>query len=112
MPELISWQLGTAAYDAQKQVAAAKALDDHLSYLEGSLKGRKWLVNDQAGPSLADLTIGASLLFACRFYIDKKMRDRLPQMVAFLTRLREVEGLEELFTIQMVEERRQPASAS
>lgn len=112
MPELISWQLGTAAYDAQKQGAAAKALDDHLSYLEGSLKGRKWLVNDQAGPSLADLTIGASLLFACRFYIDKKMRDRLPQMVAFLTRLREVEGLEELFTIQMVEERRQPPSAS
>lgn len=112
MPELISWRLGTAAYDAQKEEAAAKTLDEHLGYLEGSLKGKKWLVGDQAGPSLADLTIGASMLFACRFYIDKKMREGLPQIVAYLTRLREVEGLEELFTIHMLEERRQPPSAS
>lgn len=106
MPELISWRLGTASYDPQKEAAAAEALDGHLAYLEASLQNRRWLVNDEAGgPSLADLTVGASILFACRFYIDKKMREGIPQIVAYLARLREVEGLEELYTIHMIEER-------
>lgn len=114
MPDLISWRWGTSAYDARKEEPAAKILDEHLGYLEDTLSdGRKWLVvaSDQThsgGPSLADLTVGALLLFACRWYIDREMRETLPRITAYLARLREVEGLGELFTIDMIEERKQP----
>ncbi|KAK7754276.1 hypothetical protein SLS62_003855 [Diatrype stigma] len=114
LPDLIAWRWGTSSdYDARKEEFAAKLLDEHLGYLEDTLRdGRKWLVaaggSNGSGPSLADLTVGSSLLFACRFYIDRKMRESLPQITAYLARLREVEGLEELFTVDMVEERKQP----
>ena len=112
--DVIWWRLGTAAYDARKEDEATKALEELLGYLEKTLEGRAWLVNEDqsAGPSLADLTVGASVLFACRFYIDKAMRERLPNTMAHLARLRSVQGLRELFTIHMIEERRPPPGAS
>lgn len=107
--DLIWWRLGTTAYEPRKEDEAAKTVAEHLEYLEKSLGGRTWLVNDNhGGPSLADLTVGASLLFACRFYIDKRMRERLPNIMAHLDRLRALEGLEELFTIHFIDERQQP----
>ena len=106
--DLIWWRLGTTAYEPRKEDEAAKILDEHLEYLEKTLEGRTWLVNDShGGPSLADLTVGASLLFACRFYIDRRMRERLPNIIAHLDRLKAVEGLGELFTIHFIEERQQ-----
>ncbi|RYO79144.1 hypothetical protein DL766_000081 [Monosporascus sp. MC13-8B] len=105
--DLIQWRLGTASYESGKEEAAAAALKGHLAHLEGSLKGSTWLVDDQSGPSLADLTVGAAILFAWRFYIDGEMREGIPHTMAYLRRLREVDGLEELFTINMIEKRKQ-----
>ncbi|RYP80904.1 hypothetical protein DL770_006062 [Monosporascus sp. CRB-9-2] len=104
--DLIQWRLGTAPYECGME-AAAVALQGHLAHLEESLKGRAWLVDDQSGPSLADLTVGSAILFARRFYIDREMREGIPHTMAYLRRLKEVDGLEELFTINMIEKRKQ-----
>ncbi|RYP49247.1 hypothetical protein DL768_005021 [Monosporascus sp. mg162] len=101
------WRLGTASYESEKEEAAAVALQGRLVHLEESLKGRPWLVDDQTGPSLADLTVGSAILFACRFYIDREMREGIPHTRVYLRRLREVDGLEERFTINMIEKRKQ-----
>ncbi|RYO91419.1 hypothetical protein DL764_008285 [Monosporascus ibericus] len=106
--DLIQWRLGTASYESTKEEAAAVALQEHLAHLEETLKGRTWLVDDQSCPSLADLTVGSAILFACRFYIDREMREGIPHTMVYLQRLREVDGLEELFTINMIEKRKQP----
>ena len=39
-----------------------------------------------------------------------EMRARLPRIAAHLRRLSEVEGLRDLFTIHMIEQRQQPPS--
>ncbi|RYP37424.1 hypothetical protein DL767_002897 [Monosporascus sp. MG133] len=104
--DLIQWRLGTASYESAKEEAAAVALERHLAHLEESLKGRTWLVDEQSGPSLADLTVGSAILFACRFYIDREMQEGIPHTMVYLRRLGEVDGLEELFTINMIEKRK------
>lgn len=101
--------MGLEEFDAKTEEAAAKALKRWLDFFEGHLSNRQWFVNaDDAGPSLADLTIGATLFSLYLSYVDATMRSEYPKVLGFFERLKGIPELTELYTGPMVEKRQEP----
>lgn len=107
---LIAWRFELEEYDSKKEENAAKELKRWLDFYEDHLKERRWFVNaDEAGPSLADLTIGATLFALYFVYVDANMRKEHPKVLDFFERLRRIPQLSELYTGPMVEKREEPS---
>ncbi|KAF2498478.1 glutathione S-transferase [Lophium mytilinum] len=89
--------MGTAAYDAGVVERGEEAYLRAVRRVETHLKGRKWLVNQNAGPSLADLSVASALFWPFKFMLDGEARGEFPETVGWYTRLLEVEEVREGF---------------
>jgi len=88
--------LGRSAYVAEKVEGKEEAFLRALRRVELHLKGRKWLVNDEA-LSLADLSVAASLYWPFKFLLDQEAREGIPETVGWYVRLLEVEEVRKGF---------------
>jgi len=94
---LIIPHTGRGPYDAKVEEAHTPDLKRWLTYIEGQLKGRVWLVNDSEGPSLADLSLGGIFVFGFQYYIDAEMRDEYPNLMNWYNRLVQVPEVKDGF---------------
>jgi elongation factor 1-gamma len=82
-----------------------------LRRLEGHLKGRKWLVNDEH-LSLADLSVAASLYWGFKHVIDEKARKEYPELMAWYLRLLSCDGVKQAFGDPVLVDVRGPSHPS
>lgn len=106
--KLAAWRIGLAAYETAEEEKSAGEAIRWLDYIEAHLKEKKWLVNDGAGPSLADITVGSSMYFGLSLYVDAEMRTGYPNIVKWYESLASVPELTDLYTVNFIEKRRQP----
>ncbi|KAB5545520.1 hypothetical protein GE09DRAFT_211488 [Coniochaeta sp. 2T2.1] len=107
---LISWRWPVVPIEpeANTEFTRGEEIKRWLEYMEGHLKGRKWFAGgDDAGPSLADLTIGRSLDVGLMLYIDDDMRVKYPEVMGFYRRLMAVPGLGEVFKLPELKKRQE-----
>ncbi|KAH7002631.1 glutathione S-transferase [Ilyonectria destructans] len=98
--------LGRANYDENIEMVKVKELHRWLKYLEEHLEGREWLVSNTTGPSLADLSVGSSMAFGFRHYIDMDMRNDYPRLEAWYKRLVRIPEVKDGFVdVTLVEKR-------
>ncbi|KAH8671479.1 hypothetical protein BX600DRAFT_249257 [Xylariales sp. PMI_506] len=75
LSELTGWRWSIEDFSEQKEAKAAAKLTRWLDFYENHLRSRVWFVNsDNAGPSLADLTVGATLFLSFSHYVDAELR--------------------------------------
>lgn len=103
---LLIMALGFMPFDAAAEERGIKEVGKWLAHIETHLAGRTWLVTDDQGPSLADLTVGGVICFAAKAHFDAEDRARYPNIMAWYTRLREVEEIKDLFAEPMIEKRK------
>lgn len=75
---------GWLPYNKAQEEKFGGELDRWFEYMEKLVKERKgkWLVGeDDSGPSLADLTVGAVVYAGCIDWIDAAMREKIPAIV-------------------------------
>ncbi|KAK7932639.1 hypothetical protein PG985_003351 [Apiospora marii] len=110
--DLAGWRIGYATYCAEREARAAADVRRWLARYEGHLKeksGRAWFVNEEAeGPSLADLVVGGTVFILCLVYMDEEMRGGYPNVLRFYEGLSKVTGLGELYTLPLLERRKEP----
>ena len=96
-------------HDAADLDRAAADLGRWLAYLEQHFAGgRTWLVRQEGEPSLADITVAATLWGAYLVYVDAEMRPQYPELLAFFERVKAIPGFQYLFSGGMVEKRPDP----
>ncbi|KAF2460275.1 glutathione S-transferase [Lineolata rhizophorae] len=95
---LLLMQLGRSPYDeaavTRKEGNARRA----LTYLNGHLKGRKWLVKDDE-VTLADLSVGGALSIAFKYYLDKEARAEFPEIPRWYTELTKMKEVADAFGV-------------
>ncbi|KAK7992710.1 glutathione S-transferase [Apiospora saccharicola] len=108
--DLARWRMGYEIYSAEREAKAAVDVRRWLHHYEVHLgSGRSWFVNeDGEGPSLADLVVGGSFFLLCRLYMDVEMRKEYPNVLRFYEGLGKVPGLAELYTVPLLEKRKEP----
>ncbi|ORY72096.1 glutathione S-transferase [Pseudomassariella vexata] len=99
------WRAGMTQFNKEDEQTGKVDTEKIMLVLEGSLKGRKWLVKGEEGPTLADITISTTLYLGFQYYFDKEMRKRFPEIVRWYEQLKEVPELRELYDTPMVEKK-------
>lgn len=100
------WRLKFVPYNEATEKQALQRIERSLAYLESHLKGRTWLVgNDKV--SMADITVGSSLVWGFSLSIDAEMRQKYPVTIAWFERLIQVDGVKQAFGEQTYVEKRQ-----
>ena len=102
------WRRGRTPYVAKTEASGAALLPGWLHHLEVNLKGKKWLLGDTEGPSLADLTIASVMFLAYWTYVDAEMRPEYPEIMRWYKQVQAIPELVELFAGEWVEKRIQP----
>jgi elongation factor 1-gamma len=101
-----------APYNPKAEEENLPQLHRWFKYIEAHLKGRKWLVNDAEGPSLADITLAGGIDLGMRYYIDAEMRKEYPELTAWWHRLLAVPEVNEAFkNPALLEKRTLPESS-
>lgn len=99
---------GLLPYSADVDTTAVSDFRRWFDILEKHMEGeRKWFANALNGPSMADLVIGGALAFGFTYYIDAELRRAYPNLVSFFSRLEDVPELAGVFTVQMIETRKE-----
>lgn len=108
--DLATWRLGTETYRAEREAKAAVDVRRWLDHYEGHLgSGRCWLVNEDAeGPSVADLVIAGTVFVLYLTYLDAERREEYPHVLRFYKGLGKVPELTELYTVPLLEKRKEP----
>ncbi|KAH7124593.1 glutathione S-transferase [Dactylonectria macrodidyma] len=103
--KLCAWRKGFAEYDEEVERLSAAEMKRWMDYMETSIKGKRWFVKSEGGPSLADVAIGSVMYFAFAAYLDKSMRREYPEVTGWYVRLRGAKEIAGLFEGDMVESR-------
>ncbi|KAF1988891.1 glutathione S-transferase [Aulographum hederae CBS 113979] len=81
----------------EKETAMVRAMRRIEGHLKGVRKeGKRWFVDGEE-PSLADLSVAASLFWGFMFYIDEEMRKDYPETIKWYRTLLEVEEVKKTF---------------
>ncbi|KAH8891569.1 glutathione S-transferase [Thozetella sp. PMI_491] len=102
------WRRGMVPFDARSETEGAAALPKLLDHVEASLRGKKWLVSDATGPSLADLTISAVIFFGYLTFIDAEMRAQYPETLRWVGQVMAMPELKGLYDDEFIEKRLDP----
>lgn len=99
---LVRPHLGFQEYVAAVEEENASNLKRWLEYMEQHLKERTWFVDGkdgrkEEGPSLADVSVGQSLRFLLKFWLDEEGRAPYPKVMAWWERLIAVPEVEQGF---------------
>jgi elongation factor 1-gamma len=90
--------LGFAPYNADVEAQHLEEIRQWMTYLEGQLTGRTWLLpGERAGPSYADLSIAQSLRFGFKYYLDAEFRKDYPRVMEWWNRLLAIPEVEKAF---------------
>ncbi|KAF7713378.1 Uncharacterized protein PECH_001317 [Penicillium ucsense] len=100
------WRLKYVPYNEATEKQALQRIERSLSYLETHLKNRTWLATSDK-VSLADITVGSSLVWGFSLSIDAEMRNKYPLTMAWYERLTEVEGVKQAFGEKLFVEKRE-----
>ncbi|KAH8896072.1 glutathione S-transferase [Thozetella sp. PMI_491] len=102
------WRRGLVPFDAEAEAEGSSTLPRWLDHLERGLQGKRWLLGDSAGPSLADLTVSAVILFGYLTYIDAEMRAKYPETLRWFEQVKAVPELSALYEGEYVDKREEP----
>ncbi len=102
------WRHGLVPYDAKAEQQGTAALPQWLSYLEDGIRGKKWLLGDGEGPSLADLTVSAVIYFGYLTYIDAEMRVTYPETLRWVEQIKAIPEIADLYPGDWLEKKKDP----
>ncbi|RHZ54437.1 hypothetical protein CDV55_104865 [Aspergillus turcosus] len=109
MIQLVLPRLGYTAFDESVEKKGLEKLERSLGYLDGHLRGRKWIATEEL--SLADISVAAAFYWAFAFIIDQEMRQKYPFVVSWFEKTVESEGVKQAFGEKKFIEKRETPKA-